>query len=76
MQKAQSDTPAQFLYHLKTERNDFVDASEYQVLDNLYNDKGIPAELLNVLTYACLKVVLISLFAWQIKYFMIGCNTG
>ena len=55
LQKAQSDTPAQFLYHLKTERNDFVDASEYQVLDNLYNDKGIPAELLNILTYACLK---------------------
>ena len=55
LQKAQTDTPAQFLYHLKTERNDYVDASEYQVLDSLYNDKGISAELLNVLTYACLK---------------------
>ena len=55
LQKAQTDTPAQFLYHLKTEKNDFVDASEYQVLDSLYNDKGISAELLNILTYACLK---------------------
>lgn len=55
LQKAQSDTPAQFLYHLKTKRNDFVDAGEYQVLDSLYNDKGISAELLNILTYACLK---------------------
>ena len=48
LQKAQTDTPAQFLYHLKTEKNDFVDASEYQVLDSLYNDKGISAELLNM----------------------------
>ena len=55
LQKAQADTPAQFLYHLKTEKNDYVDASEYQVLDSLYNDKGISAELLNILTYACLK---------------------
>ena len=55
LQKAQADTPAQFLYHLKTEKNDYVDASENQVLDSLYNDKGISAELLNILTYACLK---------------------
>ncbi|KGG54044.1 DnaD domain protein [Lactobacillus sp. wkB10] len=55
LQKAQTDTPAQFLYHLKAEKNDYVDASEYQVLDSLYNDKGISAELLNILTYACLK---------------------
>ncbi|MEB3364583.1 DnaD domain protein [Lactobacillus sp. R2/2] len=32
-----------------------MDASEYRVLDSLYNEKGISAELLNILTYACLK---------------------
>ncbi|MBA1393595.1 hypothetical protein EQ500_06895 [Lactobacillus sp. XV13L] len=52
---AQNESPSQFLYKLKTERHDYVDASEYRVLDDLYNQKGIPAELLNILTYACLK---------------------
>lgn len=55
LQLAQSQSPAQFLYQLKTNRHDYVDASEYKVLDSLYNEKGIPSELLNVLTYACLK---------------------
>ncbi|WP_278954186.1 DnaD domain protein [Lactobacillus apis] len=55
LQLAKSKSPAQFLYYLKTERHDYVDASEYHVLDSLYNEKGIPAELLNLLTYACLK---------------------
>lgn len=55
LQLAQSKSPAQFLYQLKTDRHDYVDASEYKVLDSLYNEKGIPAELLNMLTYACLK---------------------
>lgn len=55
LQKAQSQSPAQFLYQLKASRDDYVDASEYKVLDSLYNEKGIPAELLNILTYACLK---------------------
>ncbi|WP_223894844.1 DnaD domain protein [Lactobacillus helsingborgensis] len=55
LQSAKANSPAQFLYQLKTSRNDFVDASEYRVLDSLYNEKGISAELLNILTYACLK---------------------
>lgn len=55
LQLAQTKSPAQFIYSLKTERNDYVDASEYKVLDNLYNEKGIPTDLLNILTYACLK---------------------
>lgn len=55
LKMASSLSPAQFLYRLKSEQHDYVDASEYKVLDNLYNQKGIPAELLNILTYACLK---------------------
>ncbi|WP_199713334.1 DnaD domain protein [Lactobacillus sp. ESL0228] len=55
LQLAQSKSPAQFIYQLKSDRHDYVDASEYQVLDNLYNQKGISADLLNILTYACLK---------------------
>lgn len=55
LQLAKSKSPAQFLYRLKTDRHDYVDASEYKVLDSLYNEKGIPADLLNILTYACLK---------------------
>ncbi|BDR60745.1 DnaD domain protein [Lactobacillus xylocopicola] len=55
LQLAQTKSPAQFLYKLKTAKNDYVDASEYKVIDSLYNEKGIPAELLNILTYACLK---------------------
>lgn len=55
LQLAQTKSPAQFLYRLKTDKHDYVDASEYKVLDNLYNQKDIPAELLNILTYACLN---------------------
>ncbi|MDF7683079.1 DnaD domain protein [Lactobacillus sp. ESL0679] len=55
LQVAQTKSPAQFLYRLKTDKHDYVDASEYKVLDNLYNQKDIPAELLNILTYACLN---------------------
>lgn len=55
LQLAQSKSPAQFIYQLKSDRHDYVDASEYQVLDNLYNQKGISVDLLNILTYACLK---------------------
>ncbi|RMC49443.1 DnaD domain protein [Lactobacillus sp. ESL0225] len=55
LQLAHEKTPAQFIYYLKNESHDFVDASEYQLLDNLYNQKGISADLLNILTYVCLQ---------------------
>lgn len=55
LQLAKSEAPAQFLHYLKTKRHDYADAGEYHVLDSLLNKKGIPAELLNIMTYACLK---------------------
>ncbi|WEV40942.1 DnaD domain protein [Lactobacillus sp. ESL0681] len=52
---AKEKAPAQFLYQLKTAKHDYVDASEYKVLDNLYNKQNVQTELLNILAYACLQ---------------------
>ncbi|MDF7639181.1 DnaD domain protein [Lactobacillus sp. ESL0791] len=51
---AQTLSPAQFLYKMKKEKGGFVYASENQIINNLHNQYGLPADLVNILIYTCL----------------------
>lgn len=68
LKNANSLAPAEFLYRLKERKGGFATAAEKQILNNLGNQYGLPSDMINVLTYACLRYdsVLTSSLAYKI----------
>lgn len=48
-------SPADFLYKIKEKKGGFVSSSEKRVLNNLSGQYGLPADLINILSYTCLS---------------------
>lgn len=54
LRDANSMSPAEFLYQLKSEKGGFASPSEKRVLNVLGSQYGLPSDLINILVYACL----------------------
>lgn len=51
---AEQDSPAEFLYKLKSEKGGFASPGEKRTLNVLRTQYGLPADLINILVYTCL----------------------
>lgn len=54
LKQAKENSPAEFLYKLKTEKGGITSAAEKQIINNLHTQYGLPEDLINILTYTCL----------------------
>lgn len=54
LKDANSMSPAEFLYQMKSEKGGFASPGEKRVLNVLRTQYGLPSDLINVLVYACL----------------------
>ena len=54
LKEANENSPAEFLYKLKTQKGGITSANEKQIINNLHTQYGLPEDLINILTYTCL----------------------
>lgn len=54
-QEANRLSPAEFLYKIKSQAGGFVDSHEKQTVNRLHTLYGLPTDLVNILSYVCLK---------------------
>lgn len=54
LKRAQENSPAEFLYQLKTEKGGIASTNEKYIINNLHTQYGLPEDLINILTYTCL----------------------
>lgn len=54
LKEANANSPAEFLYKLKTKKGGITSAAENRIINNLHTQYGLPEDLINILTYTCL----------------------